>query len=78
MKIKCRILSVTNDRMWVTHKLTFLEAKKSHVLAFSKLVYSSLTRAVKLNDIFSEITPSGTKSVFISWIIYPNRFALDL
>jgi len=38
--------------MWVTHELTFLDSKKSHVLAFSKLVYSSLTRAVKVHDFF--------------------------
>jgi hypothetical protein len=50
--------------------LTFLDSKKGNVPPFSKLVYSSVTRAVVLaRYFFSEITPSGTKSVFISWII---------
>lgn len=60
--------------------LTFLDTKKGHALPFSKLVYSSVTRVVVLARyiFFSEITPSGTKSVFISWIIYPSSFILDL
>jgi hypothetical protein len=61
--------------------LTFLDSKKGHALPFIKLVYSSVTRVVVLARwffFFPEITPSGTKSVFISWIIYPSSFILDL